>query len=324
MNFDVSLFFNSALLLFIVLGLGALAGYFCERVGIVNIAIDGQMIFGALIFSIFGMIFNNIMGNLSGFAILIPIVISGIFSFLLSWLFGWLVIKLKLNDVIVGTAIILVVTGLATFLTQPLGSSISNGAYPKLKVEMLPEWRITDSFYGETIMLVAICVIIMLVSIVIINRTKFGLRFKAVGDNPNAVDAQGINVNKYKWYGMFISGILGAIAGSIFLFGGASMYPQSSYFEGNVAGLGFLSLAIVVSGGWKIPFISIASLVFAALVTCATMLSDNRQIINAIGEYANYAMKLIPFIVSFIVLIIFSRKGYAPKALGKPFDKTLR
>ena len=125
MDFNVYLFFNTAFMLFVVLGLGSLAGYFCERVGIVNIAIDGQMIFGALNFSIFGMLFNNWLGeDLSGGIILVPILISVVISLLLSWIFGLLTIKLKADHVIAGTAINLVTAGLATFITVPLGSSL--------------------------------------------------------------------------------------------------------------------------------------------------------------------------------------------------------
>ncbi len=323
MDFNYYLFLNSAFMLFVVLGLGSLAGYFCERVGIVNIAIDGQMIFGALIFSIFGMIFNNAMGDLTGGFVLVPILISAVLSVILSWIFGLLTIKLKADHVVAGTAINLVVAGIATFITIPLGTAISNGLYPKLKVLFTPKWVIGEGLYGETIMIVAIALIFLAIAIFVMNKTRFGLRMKAIGDNPNAVNAQGIDVNKYKWFGMMISGVFASIAGSIFILGGPSMYPQSSYFEGNVAGLGFLCIAIVVSGAWKIPFMVISALVFAALMSGANILSTN-QILKPAGDYVKYAVNAIPFIASLIVLCIFSRRGFAPKALGKHFDKALR
>lgn len=324
MSFDISLFINSCLLIFVVLGLGALAGYFCERVGIINIAIDGQMIFGALIFAIFAMLFNQFFGVLNGFAILIPLILSALCSVVLSWVYGLLVIKLKANHVVAGTAINLVVAGIATFMTSPLGVSISNGASQKLKIDFIPAWKIYESFSGETIMILLIAILLIVISIFIMNKTKFGLRFKSIGDNPNAVDAQGVNVIKYKWYGMLISGIFGSIAGSIFILGGASMYPQSAFFEGNVAGLGFLALAIVVSGAWQIPFMTLSSLVFAGLMSAMNIISSDATLSNTFGDYVKYLAKAIPFILSFVVLIIFSWKGYGPKALGKKFDKEMR
>ncbi len=324
MDFNVYLFLNTAFMLFVVLGLGSLAGYFCERVGIVNIAIDGQMIFGALNFSIFGMIFNNVLGDdLSGGFILIPIIISAILSLFLSWIFGLLTIKLKADHVVAGTAINLVTAGIATFITVPLGSSLSQGLYPKLKVIFNPKWVIGSGLYGESIMIIAIAALIIAAAIFVMNRTRFGLRMKAIGDNPNAVNAQGIDVNKYKWIGVLVSGLFAAIAGSVFIIAGPSI-SSSSYFEGNVAGLGFLCIAIVVSGAWKIPFMTISALIFAGLMSAANILATNQVLTDAAGKYVKYAVNSIPFIASLIVLIIFSRKGFAPKALGKHFDKTLR
>lgn len=328
----ISTLLNTAFLLFVVLGLGALAGYFCERVGIVNIAIDGQMIFGAFIFTIFGMLLNQWLPNVGGLFFLVPLVISLLISVLLSWLFGFLVIKLKSDHVISGTAINLVVAGLGTFITAPLGSAISGGVSPKLIVSFPPNWKIEgllgsgSYFSGETIIIFSLAIIVILISIFVINRTRLGLRFKAVGDNPNAVDAQGLNVNKYKWMGVLISGAFAAAAGSIFMYGGVTMYPQSIYFEGNVAGLGFLALAIVVSGAWRIPFITVSAIAFAILVAVF-----NRAVVivpeieTAIGAYANYITKAIPFVISLLVLCIFSWRGIAaPKALGSHFDKSLR
>ncbi len=325
MDFNVNLFLNTAFLLFAVLGLGSLAGYFCERVGIVNIAIDGQMIFGALIFSIFGMLFNEWLGEeLSGIMILIPLLISAILSIFLSWIFGLLTIKLKADHVVAGTAIYLLTAGIATFITVPLGNSISDGISPKLKVEYIPKWVIGDSLYGESIMLIALAAIIIFVAIFVMNKTRFGLRMKAIGDNPNAVNAQGIDVNKYKWIGAMLSGVFAAIAGSIFMIGGQSTGFGTSYFEGNVAGLGFLCIAIVVSGAWKIPFMAISALIFAGLMSGANILASNKTISDSIGKYSQHIVNAIPFVASLIVLCIFSRKGFAPKALGKHFDKTLR
>lgn len=316
---------NSIMLLFIVLGFGAAAGYFCERVGIINIAIDGQMIFGALVFAIFGMILNQYLPNQSGLMFLVPLIIATFASILLSLLFGYLVIKLQANHVVVGTSINLILGGVATFLTRPLGSAISNGQIPKLEVTFLPEMPINGSgFFGETLIISIIAILILVFAMIYIYKSRFGLRFKAVGDNPNAVDAQGVNVNKYKWIAMIISGGFAAFAGSIFIYGGSSMYPQSSFFEGNVAGLGFLALAIVLAGIWRLPFITLAALAFAIITTVF-----NRTVAVDIAEALGtvHTVKLtqaIPFIISLLALIAFSWKGVAPKALGKHFNKSSR
>ncbi len=315
---------NNLLLLSAVIGLGALGGYFCERAGIVNIAIDGQMIFGAMWFSIFGLLFNQWFPNTGGMLFLAPLLLSMIVSPLLSLVFGLLTIKLKVNHIIAGTSINLVVAGLATFLTKPLGSAISNGKYPKLFTEFIPTMKIGESsLFGESIIIFIIAVLIIAAFALIMKKTKFGLRFKAVGDNPNAVDAQGLNVTKLQWTGMMISGAISALAGALFIYGGTTIGASSQYFEGNVLGMGFLSVAIVVSGGWKIPFMSIASLIFASLIC----IFQSKTILSEMGinnDYAVYIGKSIPFIFSLITLAIFSRKNTMPLFLGKNFDKEMR
>ncbi len=315
---------NNLLLLSAVIGLGALGGYFCERVGIINIAIDGQMIFGAMWFSIFGLLFNKWFPNTGGMLFIVPLLLSVIVSPLLSLIFGLLTIKLKVNHIIAGTSINLVVAGLATFLTKPLGSAISNGKYPKLFTEFIPTMKIENSsLCGETIIIFILALLLIIILALIMKKTKFGLRFKAVGDNPNAVDAQGLNVIKLQWIGMMISGAISAIAGSLFIYGGITIGASSQYFEGNVLGMGFLSVAIVVSGGWKIPFMAIASLIFATLICVfqsTTILND----MGIVNQYAVYIGKSIPFIFSLITLAIFSRKNTMPLFLGKNFDKEMR
>ncbi len=323
----ISPLLNNIFLLFAILGLAALAGYFCERIGIVNIAIEGQMIFGALIFSIFGMLFNQWFPNIGGMFFIVPLLLSMVVSVTLSMVFGYLTIKLKSNHIIAGTAINLLVAGLATFLTKPLGQAISNGAQPKITTYFQPEMQIANgSLFGETIIIFVIAIVLIISLWLIISKTRFGLRFRAVGDNPNAVDAQGLNVNKFQWTGIMISGMLAAIAGSIFIYGGVQIGAPSQYFEGNVSGLGFLALAIVVSGGWKIPFIAISALVFATLncIFQNQVILNNIGLIEQVGTYASYVGKAIPFIFSLLVLALFSYKNAAPLFLGKNFDKSSR
>ncbi len=315
---------NNLLLLSAVIGLGALGGYFCERAGIINIAIDGQMIFGAMWFSIFGLLFNQWFPNTGGMLFLVPLLLTVLVSPLLSLVFGWLTIKLKVNHIIAGTAVNLVVAGLATFLTKPLGSAISNGKYPKLFTDFIPQMKIGDSsLFGETIIIFVLALIAIVIFALIMKKTKFGLRFKAVGDNPNAVDAQGLNVIKLQWTGMFVSGAISSLAGALFIYGGITIGAPSQYFEGNVLGMGFLSVAIVVSGGWRIPWMSLASLVFATLI-CVFQSTAVLHAMDIKSQYAVYIGKSIPFIFSLVALAIFSRKNTAPLFLGKNFDKELR
>ncbi len=317
---DWSSILNSAILLFSILSLASLAGYFCNRVGIVNIAIEGQMIFGALVFCIF----SQILQPISNSTWIVSMLLSMLLSVILSWLYGYIIIKTKCDHTIAGTAVNLLMAGLATFLTSPLGAAISHGIYQKLTPNYSLEFHISGSLFGIVFIILAFVLLIIGVLWFIFAKTRFGLRFNAVGDNPNAVDAQGLDVNKYKWIGVMISGVLAALAGSIFAYGGSEV-GGSITFNGGVAGLGFLALGIVVAGLWRIPLITIASLIFALLVR----IFENSHLISQIfgqndAATLRYVGQAIPFILSLVALCIFSRKSVAPQALGLHFDKAAR
>lgn len=314
---DISLIANGSILLFSILSLAALAGYFCEKVGIVNIGIDGQMIFGALTFSIFA----QLLSPLSQYNFILPMLISMILSLLLSSLFGFLTIKLKCNHVISGTAINLLMAGIGIFITEPLGSLISHGTTQKITPGYFSILKIGDtSLYAGSIIIAIVAIIIVVACWFVINKTRMGLRFKAVGENPNAVDAQGISVNRLKWKGVLISGALSSLAGAIFSYAGPDVMGGGIQFEGNVSGLGFLALAIVVAGSWKIPVIVIMSLIFAILTKVFDSLN---QIVDGY-DYIKQLGRAIPFLLSLITLVIFSKRSVAPSALGQHFDKSMR
>ncbi len=303
---------ESILFMFLILGAASLSGYFSEKVGIVNLSIDGQMIFGALTFSIFAMIFFP-LGNGT---FVIPMILSMVFSVVSSGLFGFLTIKLKSDHVISGVAINLLFAGLATFLSPILGPIISNGNSNKLKSDYVPIFQIGDTnIFGSTLIMFVIIGLIFIALWFFIHKTAFGLRFRAVGENPNAIDAQGINVDKIKWIGILISGALASLAGSIF------MLRSPITFNGEVNGLGFLAIAILIAGSWKMPLVIVSSFVFAIIFE----IFDSNSLINIEGlTYIRELLRTIPYVLSLLFLVIFSKKSLYPAALGLPFDKTKR
>lgn len=308
MRFDSII--NLTLLLAAVLGLASLSGYFTERVGIANISIDGQMIFAALTFCIFSELLYAKVGDY-GFAI--PLILAMLFTLIASSLFGFLTIKLKSDQIVAGTAINMMFLGLATFLTEPLGPLLSDGKHTKLQSSFLSVGAVaTDSqIYWSTIIIFIVIVLIIIGLFVMMKYTPFGLRLRAIGNNPNAVDAQGISVTKYQWYAISISGLLAGLAGGLY------MYNVGGTFSGNVNGYGFLALAILIAGSWKIPFISVIAFFFAFL----TKLFDQLNIsINLDRDIA----KIIPFGITLLAMIAFSKYNVSPKNLGIPFDKTKR
>ncbi len=306
---DFPYIINLTFLFASVLIFGSLSGYFSERVGIANIGINGQMIFGALMFSIFSEIFYSRLGNES---FVIPMLFSMILTLLMSTLFGFLTITLKANQIVAGTAINLLGAGLGTFLTEPLGQLISNGVHTKLQSDYLGINGLGGStFYLSTLLIFISVLIIATILLLMMKYTPFGLRLRAIGNNPNAVDAQGINVIKYQWIAISISGALAGLAGSMF------MYNLGGQFLGNVSGYGFLSLAILIAGSWRIPLLILISIGFAFL----TKLFDQLTISKNVPRDVSF---IIPYAITLVGMIAFSRWNVGPKNIGIPFDKAKR
>lgn len=300
---------NLALLLSTVLALGALSGYFSERVGIANISIDGQMIFAALSFCIFGELLYPYIKD-AGF--IIPMLLAMIMTLIASSLFGFLTITLKANQIVAGTAINLTFLGLGTFLTEPLGPLLTNGQHTKLQSNFSQLGLIegTNIFIGTILIFIAI--ILIIVGLYIMMRyTPFGLRLRAIGNNPNAVDAQGINVTKYQWYAISISGLLAGLAGALY------MYNLGGVFAGNVNGFGFLSLAILIAGSWKIPMVAAVAIVFSFITKIFDQLTIQSNLDKDVA-------KIVPYVITLVAMILFSKYNIAPKNIGIPFDKAKR
>lgn len=302
---EFNLILNAAMLFSTILILGAVSGYFSERVGIANISINGQMTFGAMIFTIFAGLFQP-LGNGT---FVIPLLLATILAVASSTLFGYLTIKLKADQIVAGTAINLVVAGLGTFLTSPLGPIVSDGAFSKLTSNYLGMLEINGSgVYGTTVIIFLLTLILVAGMYYIIRFTPFGLRLRAIGNNPNAVDAQGVNVIRYQWIAITISGLFAGLAGGLF------MFTKGGTFEGDVSGYGFLALAILIAGSWRIPLIVGVSIIFAVITT---VFKNITSIPSDIG-------KMLPYLITLIGMVAFSKWNVAPKNIGIPFDKTKR
>ena len=139
------------------------------------------------------------------------------------------------------------------------------------------------------------------------------MRLKAAGENPQALDSQGISVTKTRYIGLLISGGLGALAGAMFI-------QLQQQFTGGVSGLGFVALAILIAGQWNIFYISISAFVFGMLYSVGTNLSAYFIDLDSIQPL----IQATPFILALVVLIITSKKSLAPAAVGIAYDKSKR
>ncbi|NLI20144.1 MAG: ABC transporter permease [Clostridiales bacterium] len=320
----------SATVLFAVpLLLVALGGMFSERSGIVNIALEGIMIVGALCSCLY-LRYTDDAGfgaNAPQLHMLIAILIAGASGILFSMLLAFASIKLKADQTIGGTALNMLAPALAVVVTWAAQGQAQTTI-------LIPKWiRMTQESLGmaqgtdflsrllfKSLYLTApVAFLLLIAATVFLYKTKTGLRLRACGEHPQAADSVGINVYRMRYLGVAISGFLGGIGGLAFT------VAAGSGFQSTVAGYGFLALAVMIFGNWKPLNILGASLFFALFKIIGSYAGS----IPFLPQFdtvksAEYIYLMLPYIVTMIVLILTSKKSRAPKAEGIPYDKSSR
>ncbi len=311
---------NSTLFFTVPLLITALGGMFAEKSGVVNISLEGTMVFG----SFFSILFVNfIQENVPGFnpslLLLLAAVIAAITGSLLSSLLAFSAVNLKANQVIGGTAINLFAAPMVIFIARTL-NNVKNIPFDQdfniQKVPLLGDIPVIGEILFQDINILSFLgYFIAIIAIIVIYRTRFGLRLSAVGEHPSAADTVGINVYKMRWIGTLISGALAGLGGLVFV------VSSSVTFSGQVGGYGFLALAVMIFGQWKPEKIFFASLFFGLM----NALSVKYTLIPWFdGLSLGYFFTVLPYIATLLALMLTSKKSRAPKAEGIPYDKGSR
>ncbi|HEY9422418.1 MAG TPA: ABC transporter permease [Thermoanaerobaculia bacterium] len=282
----VSLFF-SMIRLATPLLLAALGGLFSERSGIINIALEGLMLAGAFTAATV----THYTGN--PWIGLAAAILAGAFVALVH---GIACIQFKADQVVSGTAINLLFLGVPALLSGALFAS--TGATPQLRQDQL-------------IPMVPIVLAFGLVPVTwyVLSRTPFGLRLRAVGENPEAADTAGISVTRIRYAAVMLSGALAAIGGAYLSIG------QSSLFARNMsAGRGFIALAALIFGKWRPVETMLACLLFGL----AEAISIQMQ---GVSQIPVQFIQIIPYVLTIVVLAGFIGHSRPPRALGIPYHK---
>ena len=325
----------------------ALAGVFAERSGIINLALEGIMIFGAFV----GVLFVRSMQDLDVFvnaarqgswltlqgleimAMLVSAALGALFSLLLSFAS----INLKADQTIGGTALNLMAPAMVLFLIRIIdGQNIldmktgDSATWFMLKKSTfgIPKSQnigfLGETFLNKVYLATYICILLFIIMSILLYKTRFGLRLRACGENPQAADSLGINVYKMRYAGTTISGALAGMGGFVY-----ALTTTNCTSNGDVAGFGFLALAVMIFGNWKPLNIAGASLLFGLFKCIAAAYSSID--INGDGVYmlaeigiSSHLYRMLPYLVTLVVLAFTSKKSRAPKAEGIPYDKGSR
>ncbi len=278
--------------------LGASAANFSERGGVINIAIEGFMIISAFSYASITIFTENPYAGLVG-----AVAIGILFSFL----YSLFTIKLKINQIVIGVGFNLLMAGLAKFLMLLFYQSSSNTpAFTHVpRLPFLSSIPLVGDLTGDSIIMFALMLVIL--SQIVIYKTKFGLRLRSVGENPEAAETLGIKVRIYKMWGTIICGFLASLGG-IWL---AS--NQSSFSDGMIAGRGYIAIAAMIIGKWKPVNIFFACLMFAFFESLEIVLQ-----ISGSG-IPSQLIQMLPYLITILVLIGFVGKTKPPAADGVPY-----
>jgi len=294
----------------------ALGGMFSERSGVVNIALEGIMVFGAFT----GILFiNTFQGVMEGQLLLIlAILVACISGGLISLLHAYASVNMKADQVISGTAINMLTPALAIYAARMIQDVQQIAFNNTFRIDSVPVLGsipyIGDMFFKKTYITTYLGFAILIVAALVLYKTRFGLRLRSCGEHPHAADSVGINVYKMRYAGVFISGVLAGLGGLVFVI------PTSTNFNATVAGYGFLALAVLIFGQWKPGRILFAAFFFGLMKTIASTYSGI-PFLAGLG-IPNTLYKMIPFIATLVVLAFTSKKSQAPKASGVPYDKS--
>lgn len=300
-----------------VLMLVALGGCFAEHSGVINIGLEGIMVMGAL----GGALVMKFLpaGTAAPVVVLLVILAAVILGTLYSLLLAVAAINFKADQTLVGTAMNLLGTAAATVFVKAMNTaeSVDNVSATIQYTEPKKAFLVNIGSF-EFSWFMAVAFVALVVSYIVLYKTRFGLRLQACGEHPQAADSVGINVYKMRYAGVLISGVLGGLGGITFITAGVSEWK----FEYGVAGFGFLALAVMIFGEWKPTRIALAAILFGAFRALGNVYSGFELLRNLNLPSTLYNM--LPYIVCLIVLSFTSEKSRAPKAEGQPYDKGQR
>ena len=303
---SVSELIAAIIALSVPMAFAALGEVISERAGVINLGTEGVMLVGAIsAFSISFFHHDNLFGVLVGAAC----------GALMGLLLAFVSISLRQDQVLSGLGIYFLGVGLSGFLydiifSSQIGSTIRISGLPELSIPLLSQIPVIgDSLFSQDIIEYLAFVTLILV-IIVVGRTTFGLNIRAVGENPSAADTLGVSVTKIRYAAVIIGATLAGI-------GGAYLALSSHAFQAEniTAGRGFIAVAMVYFGKWRPARAFFGTFLFGA----AYLLGAFFQVVGSIIPY--YFLLMVPYVLTLVVLVGIARGARPPSALGVPYNR---
>ena len=295
-------FLALVLQLSVPLVLGALCGTIAERGGIILLGVEGMMLLGAFAGTA-GSYFTG-----SAFAGVLASILGGA---LIGWIYALFCLKWKAHQSVVGVGINLFASGITAVLLKAIwhteGMSDPVDAISNLTVPVLSDIPVLGAFFRNQSPYLYVMLLIVATVWVLFYKTKYGLRYRAIGDQPHAVQTAGVPVNHYRYIAMMAAGAIAGLAGSYL-----SLSQHNLFVTDMTAGRGFMGLAANIFGGWQPLGSLLAGMVFAVAQAARFYLTDL--------AIPSQIVQMLPYIITLLIFLFVGKRVKGPEALGKLVD----
>jgi simple sugar transport system permease protein len=298
---------QGSLLLSVPLIFGALSGVLCERAGVINIAIEGQLLAGAFLSAVVGSLTNSLLAGL------VAAVVAGL---LVGWVLAVFAVTYFVDQVIVGVVVNTLVLGLTSFFYSSVldkEAEVWNSppVLTPIAIPILSDIPIIGPIFFDQSLIVYLMYIIAAAIQIALFRTKWGLRVRAVGEHPQAADTVGIDVNRLRFRNVLLGGMVSGLGGAFFTLGSVGAFSKNM-----TAGKGFIALAAMIFGRWS-PLGAIGA---ALLFGFADQLQSVLSIIGT--PIPSQLMLMAPYLATLFAVAGLAGRSRAPAADGKPYIKS--
>lgn len=303
----------------IVLLVVSLGGLFSERSGVINIALEGIMVMGGFV--------GAMMLYFLLYTVELPIQLAVFFALITGALVGmgfsffhaFASVSMQSNQIISATALNLFAGAVGVFVARTVYGyrRINVDESYRMDVPFLSDIPVLgELLFQDAFLSTFIGIIILITVIILLYKTRFGLRLRSCGENPHAADSVGVDVGRMRYAGVLISGLLAGLGGVFFV------VAFQNRFESDVRGFGFLALALMISGQWRPMRIFFISILFALMRVVAAR-ADSIMGLRGL-EIEPEILRILPYVMTLVVLALTSKRSKAPEAIGEPYDISKR
>ena len=313
------------------IALGAMCGLLCERSGVVNIGIEGMMLTGAFAGFAVGSLAINMLGSVEGFTafgITLPLLIGVLAAvasgLILATAFAWLTISVKADQIIAGTIVNIAAIGITSYLNRLIGNQLdgagrfSDWGAPEFLADLPFVGWLFEMLFDQGPIAMSVIVIVIFLQIMLF-KSRWGLRTRAVGEHPKAADTVGVDVIKLRYRNVILAGALAGLAG-----GYLTLEATGTFQNGMTAGRGFIALAALIFGRWTPVGALAGALLFAASERFGIAVSlrpPSGELGDFLSVLPNQFWASLPYVITIIILAGVVGRSIPPAAVGRPYEK---